>query len=82
VAKSRFPLPTTIGWTRRRSSSSRPARKSDATSVPLPVIPMFFPGCCLSRVSSSTTLPLISVEFCQSSESSVSETTTFGVVFI
>lgn len=38
-----LPLRATIGWTRRRSSSSRPSRSSVRTRVPLPVMARFFP---------------------------------------
>ena len=45
-------------------------------------MPMFFPGCCFSALIASVTLPLISVEFCQSAEASEPDTTNFGVLFI
>jgi hypothetical protein len=40
------------------------------------------PGCSLIRDSSLTTSPLMSVEFCQSAEVSVLDTTYFGVPFM
>src|ERR1051326_4857353 len=48
----------------------------------LPATRMSRPGCCLSRVTSSTTLPRKMVEFCQSALSRVRETTYFGSVLI
>jgi NADH-quinone oxidoreductase subunit G len=55
---------------------------SDRTRVALPVMEMFFPGCCFSLVSSSATLPLISVEFCHSTRSRVVETTYLGTLLM
>ena len=64
---SRWPEPTTSGKTNRCSSSSSPSRSSDAVRVPLPVMPMFRPGCCLSSAISANALAAgIRVEFCQS----------------
>ena len=50
--------------------------------MPLPVMPMFLPGCSFRAVSAARTSPLIRVEFCQSSEVRVLETTYFGVSFM
>src|SRR5689334_1233478 len=80
---SRWPEPSTSGKTNRWSSSTRPSRSSEAVRVPLPVMPMFWPGCCLSAAMSASALAAgIRVEFCQPADFSVPETTYLGVLFI
>jgi hypothetical protein len=79
---SRRPLPTTIGQTSSRSSSSRPWRNSQATSVGLPVMLMFFPGCRFSSPSFCATSPLSRVELRHSTSSRVVETTSLGMLLM
>ena len=78
----RLPPPSTTGKTSRSNRSSRPCRSSQLTRAELPLIPMFWPGCCLSSLIWAVMSPLINVEFCQSAEASVLDTTYFGVLFI
>jgi len=49
---------TTIDQTLRLSSSSSPSRSSHRTSLELPGIWMFLPGCCLGFLSSSARSPV------------------------
>jgi len=76
------PRPTTTGWIISRSSSSRPWSSSERTSVALPVTEMSFPGCSFSRMISPARSAPRSVEFCQSTSSSIVETTYLGVSFM
>ena len=77
----RLPLPTTIGCTSRRSSSSRLSRSSDRTSVGAAGDRDVLAGLLLRPGQLPARSPLISVEFAID-RVRVVETTTFGVLFM
>jgi hypothetical protein len=75
-------VPATIGCSRSRSWSRTPSRTIDRTRGATAVAQDVLPGCRFISVSSSTTLPVISVEFRHSTEFKVLETTTLGVLLM
>src|SRR3954453_16707148 len=77
------PPPATTGLITRVSSSSRSCSIRLRTSVGLPAVPMFPPGCSFRSATNAATDPVISVLLGQSStDASVVEATYFGLLLI
>src|SRR5438132_7006159 len=80
--KRRLPLPSTIGYTINRSSSTRSCSSNVCTSRALPATRMTPSTCSFNLPTSSATSPLSTVELFHSAFSKVDETTYLGMLFI